>query len=648
MKVIFVTNIYKEEEKKEVNRVSKEIKALGFDDYKIYVNDGIKNNRGYAYGVNQGIKKGLEEDGELFVVFNADISISGLTKKVIIEGLKKYNIFGFTVNQCSKTYYSGEIDRWRLSGGMIEQKPKKRYQSADFVSGSLMFIKRAVVERIGFWDESYFFYYDETDYCLRAKKAGFKIGIDSQSCYQHFELSENNPRKGYFLAKNRWRFFWRNSNNIQKIYEIVRLPKTAIEYLPLLKNVFLQSRFMTNFFSLNLSSILNKFFHFFLFIFLVKNLSPEKYGIYTIVWAFIALFNPFVDLGTTTYGLVYLPKNREKMINTLISLRFFIATLVFLMVNLSAFLFFKSQKEIILYIFLTSMTIISGIWSGSYLIINSIKEKIINSSIVSLIFNFLFVALIIIGLLIKKSLLTIFLIIFCLFIFYTLINFILVKNEVAKLRICVDLVNWKKVISKSYLFILIGFLSGFYFKIDVFLLKFLKSEREVGIYNSGYKFLDAFMLLAASYNITVLPIMSRIKKDLNLLRRKIFKDFLMLAFVGVSIVIAFYFLAPMLLPLILKKTYSGGIITARIVTFSLPFILVSSIFYNILYVFDLARTVIFILLIQSIINIILNLIYIPTYSYIASAYITVISEVINFALIWYFARKKLMSYENRH
>jgi len=294
------------------------------------------------------------------------------------------------------------------------------------------------------------------------------------------------------------------------------------------------------------------------------------------------------------------------------------------------------------------MTIISGIWSGSYLIINSIKEKIINSSIVSLIFNFLFVALIIIGLLIKKSLLTIFLIIFCLFIFYTLINFILVKNEVAKLRICVDLVNWKKVISKSYLFILIGFLSGFYFKIDVFLLKFLKSEREVGIYNSGYKFLDAFMLLAASYNITVLPIMSRIKKDLNLLRRKIFKDFLMLAFVGVSIVIAFYFLAPMLLPLILKKTYSGGIITARIVTFSLPFILVSSIFYNILYVFDLARTVIFILLIQSIINIILNLIYIPTYSYIASAYITVISEVINFALIWYFARKKLMSYENRH
>ena len=59
MKIVFVTNIYKEEEKKEVARVSTEIKNLGFEDYEILVNDGIKDNRGYAYGVNQGIKKGL-------------------------------------------------------------------------------------------------------------------------------------------------------------------------------------------------------------------------------------------------------------------------------------------------------------------------------------------------------------------------------------------------------------------------------------------------------------------------------------------------------------------------------------------------------------------------------------------------------------
>ena len=133
MKIIFVTNIYKEEEKKELERVCQEIKALGFDDYKIYVNDGIKDNRGYAYGVNQGIKKGLKEDGELFVVFNADISLAGLTKQMIIDGLNHFDILSFAVEQDNTVYYGGEIDKWRMSGGLLT-KPTIVFAPKEIIS----------------------------------------------------------------------------------------------------------------------------------------------------------------------------------------------------------------------------------------------------------------------------------------------------------------------------------------------------------------------------------------------------------------------------------------------------------------------------------------------------------------------------------
>ena len=96
-----------------------------------------------------------------------------------------------------------------MSGGLIEKRPTKRFVETDFVSGSLMFIKKVIDKidppRKGF-DESYFMYYEEVDYCYRAKCAGFKIGIDSKISYEHFEVSQDNPLKEFYLFKNRLKF----------------------------------------------------------------------------------------------------------------------------------------------------------------------------------------------------------------------------------------------------------------------------------------------------------------------------------------------------------------------------------------------------------------------------------------------------------
>lgn len=228
-KIGFIIILFKTSQE-EVQRLRLEIQGLKFRNYKIYFIDNTKDNRGYAAGVNEGIKKALTDNCDLFIVANPDISLRGLKGDEMLKGRAHFDIWGLAMKQDNKRYYGGEIDTWRMSGGLFTKKPKKRFAEADFVSGSLMMIKKKVVDAIGNWDERFFVYYEDVDYCYRAKKARYKVGVDTQLIYEHFELSQTNPDKKFVLEKARIQFLLKQGGWRQKIYEIVRVPKTIYEY----------------------------------------------------------------------------------------------------------------------------------------------------------------------------------------------------------------------------------------------------------------------------------------------------------------------------------------------------------------------------------------------------------------------------------
>lgn len=218
MRIAWITVLYKTP-KGEVTRLKSEIKKLGLNNYRYYFVDNTKTKQGYGVGVNKGIKKALSDKEDIYIITNPDISFKNIKPKDIYQGLKKYDILGFAIKQADNIYYGGEIDRWRMSGGLISKKPITRYAQTDFVSGSLMIIKKEVFDRIGLFDENYFMYYEDVDFCYRAKKAGFKVGIDSKNYYDHYEISKNWNDKDHWLKKSRSRFFNKYSSWKQKIYE---------------------------------------------------------------------------------------------------------------------------------------------------------------------------------------------------------------------------------------------------------------------------------------------------------------------------------------------------------------------------------------------------------------------------------------------
>ena len=62
-----------------------------------------------------------------------------------------------------------------LSRFMVAPPPKSEAHQTDWVSGASLMIRREVVDAIGLMDEEYFLYFEETDYCRAARRAGWEV-----------------------------------------------------------------------------------------------------------------------------------------------------------------------------------------------------------------------------------------------------------------------------------------------------------------------------------------------------------------------------------------------------------------------------------------------------------------------------------------
>jgi GT2 family glycosyltransferase len=75
----------------------------------------------------------------------------------------------------------------------------------DGVSGCLMMVKREVFESIGLLEEEYFFSFEDLDFCLRARRAGYQTSVAAMATVYHEggqSLGPRSPRRFYFAARN--------------------------------------------------------------------------------------------------------------------------------------------------------------------------------------------------------------------------------------------------------------------------------------------------------------------------------------------------------------------------------------------------------------------------------------------------------------
>jgi len=175
-----------------------------FHNVRLLVND---HNTGYTRPNNQAIR---ESRGRYIVLLNPDtlvkpnaiVELFGFLEthpEVGIVGPKVLNRDGTLQKQCRRSearpwdsfcYFSGlsrlfPHDR-RFAGYLMTYLDENLTHEAEAVSGSCMMIRRQVIEQIGYQDENFFAYQEDTDYCRRARLAGWKVFYDPSAQIVHY------------------------------------------------------------------------------------------------------------------------------------------------------------------------------------------------------------------------------------------------------------------------------------------------------------------------------------------------------------------------------------------------------------------------------------------------------------------------------
>jgi GT2 family glycosyltransferase len=185
----------------------------------------IKNeaNLGFAAGNNIGIRFALERMADYVLLLNNDTEVEKdfLTKLVsVAEADEKIGIASPVIFSGAnrQIWYSGGGIRWlKMKTSHANNASIAESYETDFITGCAMLVKAAVFKGIGLLDEDYFLYWEDADFSLRAKRAGFKNMVVAGAWVYHFEKSEGNLKnKTYWLVVSGLIFFKKNAPVILK------------------------------------------------------------------------------------------------------------------------------------------------------------------------------------------------------------------------------------------------------------------------------------------------------------------------------------------------------------------------------------------------------------------------------------------------
>ena len=160
------------------------------------------NNLGFAGGHNLALKK--IKNSRYIAILNSDTEVTGEVLDGMVKFLDENEKIG--VASCKVLGFDRAL---QPNGGDLplgfalinwlfnldfpnfpnfhrnEQSYYEREHEVGWVSGNFMVINRKVIESIGLFDDKYFMYFEDADFCFRAKKKGFSVWINPKYSIKH-------------------------------------------------------------------------------------------------------------------------------------------------------------------------------------------------------------------------------------------------------------------------------------------------------------------------------------------------------------------------------------------------------------------------------------------------------------------------------
>jgi len=175
-------------------------------------------NLGFSGGMNAGIREALARGADRVLLVNSDVIVppdcvarlehcraaspgAGIAGPVVLARSEPDVIASLGMA------YSATSGRMRHQGfgSRMVDHDQPAVHVVDAVSGCLMLVTRDVFDAVGLLDEDYFFSFEDLDFCLRARRAGFTTVLAGAAAAYHEggrSLAATSPRRLYYAARN--------------------------------------------------------------------------------------------------------------------------------------------------------------------------------------------------------------------------------------------------------------------------------------------------------------------------------------------------------------------------------------------------------------------------------------------------------------
>ncbi|MGI0489154.1 glycosyltransferase family 2 protein [Pantanalinema rosaneae CENA516] len=222
-----------------VEKIAAAIAAEGWSQWATLMPSSL--NGGFSYGNNYAIRPALQSPTppDYYLLLNPDAQVRPGALQTLIEfmdqnpqvgiagssfetedgkswpyAFKFPNFLGEFENGLRLGLVSKLLSKWRVVQVMDQHQP----QAIDWLPGASMIIRREVFDAIGLMDEGYFLYYEETDFCLQAKRAGWEVWYVPQSRVMHIlgqstgvtAINQKPKRRPQYWHESRRRYFLKN------------------------------------------------------------------------------------------------------------------------------------------------------------------------------------------------------------------------------------------------------------------------------------------------------------------------------------------------------------------------------------------------------------------------------------------------------
>ena len=383
---------------------------------------------------------------------------------------------------------------------------------------------------------------------------------------------------------------------------------------------------------------------------LTRHLGVEGYGNYVFVTSFILLFVSFSDLGTSTIGVRESSQNPSKTKETFGQVLFlrliFTSTLLLLIYLLS--------RVLPQFVDLRQATIIASLVLP-FLVLRTLSQAIFQvnlrldlSSLLEISASVVFFTLSFWYFWTKGKNLEQIMLIWVISAFLSGLLGLVLSRKYTRISLCFDKQKLFRLFKESLPLGMSLLVYTVYDRgIDNFILKTYFSSQEIGYYGLAYKIHGNLILGAAFLLNSLFPLLCSKKASLDVFKNLFHKAFSFLFIAGALILVVGFFSSPFIIKTIAGSQFEPSVLALRILLLATFFSYLNHLTGYSLVALGKQAVLFRASLVGLSINLVLNLVFIPRFSFLAACVATIMTEATLFFLTYHFLRKKYNFFYNK-